>query len=290
MIGQPDDSGREPTDRVARIWQLYADEIGLPDASAAAQTVPTLQPANVPPPAPPQRRPRRMRVRLGVATVAAVGVAAALVIGLERRTQTDSRAHPARSADPGPAKAADSDVIPAAPTALLSDGRPTVPLSVRAPGEAIDRGRVDQPAPAAGSPSTSVTRPILSPDTGAAPASQKAAAEIEPRSTLPYRIMFDFNSDVLTAESRRTLEKVAVAMKANQDWQLMIAGHTDTHGPPAYNMALSQHRAEAAKVYLESSGISGQRLRVSGFAGSRPLAANDGPLTFLNRRVEFHRR
>jgi len=79
-------------------------------------------------------------------------------------------------------------------------------------------------------------------------------------------------------------------MKANPDWQLTIAGHTDAHGPPSYNMALSERRAQAAKAYLESSGISAQRLRASGFAGSRPLAPNDGPLTFLNRRVEFHGR
>jgi outer membrane protein OmpA-like peptidoglycan-associated protein len=283
MIGQPDDTGREQTGGVARIWQRYADEIGLPDASAAAQTVPTLQPANVLPPTPPQRRPRRMRVRLGVATVAAVVVvAAALVIGLERRTLLDSSAQYARSSGPAPVKAADSDPIPAAPTALRSDGPPTAPLSVSTPGEAIDR--------TAGSSSTSVSRPILTPDTGATPASQTPAAAVEPRPILPHRIIFEFDSDALTAESRRTLEKVAVAMKANPDWRLMIAGHTDTHGPPAYNMALSQQRAQAAKAYLESVGISRQRLSVSGFASSRPLAASDGPLTFLNRRVEFHRR
>ena len=69
MIGQPDDTGREQTGGVARIWQRYADEIGLPDASAVTQTVPALQSAKVPP-STPQRRARRMRVRLGVATAA----------------------------------------------------------------------------------------------------------------------------------------------------------------------------------------------------------------------------
>jgi len=288
MIGQPDDTGREQTGGVARIWQRYADEIGLPDASAVTQTVPALQSAKVPP-STPQRRARRMRVRLGVATAAVVVVAEALVIGLERRTLLDSSAHRAPSSDPAPVKAADSDVTPAAPTVLRSEGAPTAPLSVSAPGDAIDHGRVNQPPDAAGSPSTSVSSPVR-PDTGATMVSQTPPAEAEPRPILPHRIIFEFDSDALTAESRRTLEKVVLVMKANPDWRLMIAGHTDTHGPPAYNMALSQHRAQAAKAYLESFGISGQRLSVSGFASSHPLASGDGPLTFLNRRVEFHRR
>jgi outer membrane protein OmpA-like peptidoglycan-associated protein len=289
MTGQPPERGREPVDGVARIWQLYADEIGLPDASSAARTVPTRPPDNVTPSTPPQRLTGPMRVRVGVAAVAVV-VAVVLVteLGPQLRTLLDSQAQRTSSTDPRPAERADSGPIQAAPTPLRSDGRSTVPLSVGAPAEATHRDRVDQHVQAAGSASTSAARPVVIPKTGAAQTSKTPPGGQKPRPILPYRIIFDFDSDVLTEDSRRTLENVAAAMKANPDWRLMIAGHTDTYGAPAYNMALSERRAQAAKAYLESSGISGQRLRISGFAGSRPLA-NDRPLTFLNRRVEFHR-
>jgi len=288
MAGPADESGREPTDGVARIWQLYADEIGLPDASAADRTLPSPESPRILQSTPPRHRLRRRRVGLGVAAVASVVVAAVvLVIGLgqQPRMLVDSDAHRAPSSDPEPVRRADEQLVRAAPTAL----HPTVPLSVSATEEASNGGHVDQPGQAAKSPSPGATSPVASPDTAAAPA-RTPAAERKPRLILPQQITFDFDSDVLTAESKRIVDKVAVAMKANPDWQLTIAGHTDAHGPPSYNMALSERRAQAAKAYLESAGISAQRLRASGFAGSRPLAPNDTPLTFLNRRVEFHRR
>ena len=291
MTGQPDDTAREPTGGTTRIWQLYADEIGLPDAHGTAGTVPTPQPASATSSAPPPR-PRRQRwVHLVAATVGVLIVAVVFVIRLDpqRRMLLYSREQRAPSPDRRPVTRADSDLIPAAVTELRSDGRPTELLSVNAPGAVTNRGRVDQSPHAEGSPRTGAPGAIVRPDAGAAPASKTPAAEREPRGILPHRIIFDFDSDVLTGESRRTLDKVAISMKANPDWQLMIAGHTDTHGPSAYNMALSERRAQVAKAYLESFGISPHRLRATGYAASRPLASNDDPLTFLNRRVEFHR-
>jgi peptidoglycan-associated lipoprotein len=287
MTGPADETAREPTDGVARIWQLYADEIGLPDASATAPARSTPPRANVPS-APAQGGRRRSRVRLGVATVTAVVVGLLLVIGLapQIRILLDSRANRTPSSGQDPVKHAGADLGPAT-TPLPSDGRPTAPVSVSAPADA-DPGRAGQSA--GDSPSTSAIGSTVSVDARATPARGTPVAEREPRLLLPHRIMFDFGADVLTGESRRTLQEVAAAMKANPDWHVMIAGHTDSHGPPVYNMALSERRAQAAKAYLESLGISAQRLRALGFAGSRPLAANNGSLAFLNRRVDFHRR
>jgi len=289
MTGPPDETAREHTDGVARIWQLYADEIGLPDPKTAAPAGSTPPRASVPS-TPAQRRPRRNGVRLGVATVTAMVAAALLVIGLAPQIPRllGARADRTRSSEGDPVKRADAD-LRAAATPSPSDERPTVPVSVSAPGDA-DPGRAAQPPVDVEYPSTSATRPSVSPDAGATPARKTPMAEREAQPVLRRRIMFDFGSDVLTGESRRILQEIAAAMKANPDWHVMIAGHTDSHGPSAYNMALSERRAQAAKAYLESVGISAQRLRVSGFAGSRPLTPNDGPLAFLNRRVEFHGR
>src|SRR5687767_9515291 len=214
MAGPADESGREPTDGVARIWQRYADEIGLPDASAAARTFPSPESPRILQSTPPRHRLRRRRVGLGVAAVAGVVVAAVvLVIGLgqQPRMLVDSDAHRAPSSDPEPVRRADEQLVRTAPMAL----HPTVPLSVTAPGEASNGGHVDQPGQPA-SPSPGATSPVASPDTAAAPA-RTPAAERKPRLILPQQITFDFDSDVLTAESKRIVDKVAVAMKANPD-------------------------------------------------------------------------
>ena len=168
MTGPPDETARERTDGVARIWQLYADEIGLPDPKTAAPAGSTPPRASVPS-TPAQRRPRRNGVRLGVATVTAMVAAALLVIGLAPQIPRllGARADRTRSSEGDPVKRADAD-LRAAATPSPSDERPTVPVSVSAPGDA-DPGRAAQPPVDVEYPSTSAIRPGVSPDAGATP-------------------------------------------------------------------------------------------------------------------------
>ena len=67
-----------------------------------------------------------------------------------------------------------------------------------------------------------------------------------------------------------------------------IAGHTDSWGDPAHNLALSKGRAQAVRDYLLGQGISGDQLDCAGYGDSRPLADNNDPDgRFANRRIEF---
>jgi outer membrane protein OmpA-like peptidoglycan-associated protein len=67
-----------------------------------------------------------------------------------------------------------------------------------------------------------------------------------------------------------------------------VAGHTDSRGSDAYNIKLSQRRAEAVRDYLISKGIAADRLSAKGYGESQPVADNatdEG--RFKNRRVEL---
>ncbi len=106
-----------------------------------------------------------------------------------------------------------------------------------------------------------------------------------------YGIYFDFNSAKLRPESGPVLKEISEALKNNPSWKIKIDGHTDNVGGDAYNMQLSQRRAEAVKQALISEyGISADRMTPEGFGASRPKATNstiEGRA--LNRRVELVR-
>ena len=77
-------------------------------------------------------------------------------------------------------------------------------------------------------------------------------------------------------------------LRRNPDLHVQIAGHTDSTGSDAYNRALSDRRAEAARKYLATTGVDGGRLASKGYGESQPAADNateDGRAA--NRRTEI---
>jgi outer membrane protein OmpA-like peptidoglycan-associated protein len=102
-------------------------------------------------------------------------------------------------------------------------------------------------------------------------------------------VNFRYDSYELTDESRQVLARVAGVLKQHPDVKLEVAGHTDAQGNPAYNVWLSQKRAEAVREYLLTEGIASGNLLAKGYGGEQPIADND-TLEGLrsNRRVELH--
>ncbi len=101
-------------------------------------------------------------------------------------------------------------------------------------------------------------------------------------------IRFMPNQPVLAPQSFAVLNKVAEALAESPAVRVEISGHTDNIGEPAQNQTLSQQRAETVKKYLESKGISADRLTAVGFGSSRPVADNATEAgRAQNRRVEL---
>lgn len=101
-------------------------------------------------------------------------------------------------------------------------------------------------------------------------------------------IVFDYNKATLLPESMGELNRITAFMRENESVSFEIGGHTDSDGDEAYNLKLSQQRADAVKTKLVEMGISANRLSCKGFGESKPVSDNQTPEGKANnRRVEF---
>ena len=101
-------------------------------------------------------------------------------------------------------------------------------------------------------------------------------------------IRFKTGSAKIARRSYRVLRKAAKVLKQFAGLRIRIAGHTDNKGKPAYNLDLSQRRAQAVKDYLAGQGVAADRLEVQGYGESKPIATNrSGRGRAKNRRIEF---
>ena len=101
---------------------------------------------------------------------------------------------------------------------------------------------------------------------------------------VPDRVFFATNKSVLTTASRDTLRKQAAWMRKNADVTVTIEGHADERGTREYNLALGERRANAAKDYLMTYGISGSRMSVISYGKERPVNSGSSPLAWSQNR------
>lgn len=116
------------------------------------------------------------------------------------------------------------------------------------------------------------------------------ATVVEDKIVLPEAIFFAFDSAEIDPKSFETLDQVAEILKSNTSYDyISIEGHTDNIGTEAYNLDLSQRRAQSVQQYLIDKGVDANRLKASGFGESQPVATNVTPEGRAeNRRVEFN--
>ena len=116
-------------------------------------------------------------------------------------------------------------------------------------------------------------------------------AQVERMDALPnidVEVLFFIESAELTNRAFATL---AILGRALADERLgnqvfLIAGHTDASGPPDYNLALSERRAQTVRDFLiKNFGIAENRLLARGFGPTR-LKVPQHPGSRLNRRVQ----
>ena len=98
------------------------------------------------------------------------------------------------------------------------------------------------------------------------------------------RVFFATNKSTLTTASRDTLRKQAAWMRKKSKLKFTIEGHADERGTREYNLALGERRANAAKDYLMTYGISGSRLSVISYGKERPVNSGSNPLAWSQNR------
>jgi peptidoglycan-associated lipoprotein len=103
-------------------------------------------------------------------------------------------------------------------------------------------------------------------------------------SGVPDRVFFATNESVLTTASRDTLRKQATWLRANSEITVVLEGHADERGTREYNLALGERRANAAKDYLMTYGVSANRISVISYGKERPVDAGSNPLSWSKNR------
>ena len=147
-----------------------------------------------------------------------------------------------------------------------------------------------EPAPLAAAPEPApAPAPVAAP--APAPAPLAVAPAAAPAETLVLEgVNFDFDKAVIRPEDYATLDENVEALRKWGDVDVEVAGHTCNIGTDAYNLGLSQRRANAVREYLISKGIPAERLTAKGYGESRPAFNNDTiEGRAKNRRVELVR-
>jgi outer membrane protein OmpA-like peptidoglycan-associated protein len=105
---------------------------------------------------------------------------------------------------------------------------------------------------------------------------------------MPGNVTFAFDSYQLNPQFNAVLDKVAGTLVEFDQTVIQIAGHTDSVGSHAYNMKLSEQRAQSVKNYLTSRGVPTQRMHTIGAGPDHPVADNSTEAGRAeNRRVEI---
>ena len=103
-------------------------------------------------------------------------------------------------------------------------------------------------------------------------------------SGVPDRIFFATNKSSLTTASRATLRKQATYLRKNKSLNVTIEGHADERGTKEYNLALGERRANAARDYLMTYGISGKRISTISYGKEKPVNPASSPLAWSQNR------
>jgi len=119
-------------------------------------------------------------------------------------------------------------------------------------------------------------------------AAEAAPLPITKRKIVLRGVNFDFDKANIRPDAVPILEQACSQLKQDTNIDVIAEGHTDSIGSEAYNLRLSERRANAVREWLIKCGIAPTRLRAKGFGKSDPVATNaTAEGRAQNRRVEL---
>ncbi len=106
--------------------------------------------------------------------------------------------------------------------------------------------------------------------------------------TMPSNVTFSVNSATIQPGFFAALDDVSATLVQYDDTSVDIVGHASSDGDDAYNMTLSQQRAQSVRSYLISKGTQSVRINAIGMGETQPIADNaTAEGRAANRRVEI---
>jgi peptidoglycan-associated lipoprotein len=99
---------------------------------------------------------------------------------------------------------------------------------------------------------------------------------------------FDYNKADLRPDARDALSQTAVFLRTHPTIKVIVEGYCDERGTTEYNLGLGQKRADAVKQFLESLGLSADRISTTSFGKEKPFCEQHTEACWQqNRRGHF---
>jgi len=113
--------------------------------------------------------------------------------------------------------------------------------------------------------------------------------EMEPEiDTTSYLVFFEWGQTVVNAAGAEIIDGVAKTLASEENYEVVLNGHTDTAGDAKYNLQLSKRRADAVQARLVAQGVKADAITVFAFGETYPsVNTEDGVREPANRRVEI---
>jgi peptidoglycan-associated lipoprotein len=180
-------------------------------------------------------------------------------------------------------------LVPVAVVALALVGFVGCPKKKVEPATPAPAPAPAKPAePVAPPPAKEVTEPFKPAPVQSDPIADASVDDLNNRIRPLKTVYFSYDSSDLDDAARAVLQANADWLKKYTKRTVRIEGHCDERGTIKYNLALGERRANAAREYLESLGVSGSRLRIVTFGEEKPAVPGSGEETWRqNRRGEF---
>jgi OOP family OmpA-OmpF porin len=188
---------------------------------------------------------------------------------------------PAPAAEPAAPALAEQ----ATPAAVAAESAAPAPApQATAPAVVAAESAAPAPAPQATAPALVMAEPAP-----AVPEPRASAVLEDRRIEIAEQIRFASKRAEISPESEAILRAVATLLVAHPEiGRLLIEGHTDAYGAPAYSEQLSLRRAQSVKRWLvEKGGVAAGRLEAEGLGSTRPMVGQSAK-SKANRRIEFH--
>jgi peptidoglycan-associated lipoprotein len=155
-------------------------------------------------------------------------------------------------------------IFPGAVTPSTTSGRPPGPDSTTATPITVPGSNPVSADPLANTSNDAITKDVFKP------------------------VFFVYDSDTLDDAAKKALTENAALLRQNGKWVVTVEGHCDERGSAEYNLALGDRRALAARNFLQTLGVTGDRLRTVSYGKEFPFdPGHDEGAWSLNRRAQF---
>lgn len=112
--------------------------------------------------------------------------------------------------------------------------------------------------------------------------------ELERQNFKFYPVFFDYDKAEIKEEFKAYLIEMIRVVNGHSDLRIQVTGHTDSDGSEAYNVDLSQRRAEAIRKFFSENGLDLKKLKIDFKGETQPVETNETPEgKQRNRRVDF---